>query len=368
MKIQILQENLTKALGRTTRVISSRAQLPVLQNVLLRSESGMLRVIATNMEASVSTLVRAKEEGGGGVCVSAKLLSELVSTMSQETITLEEKDGSLSVSGSKVHAVLPTMPASEFPPVEAGETKGAQKVEKALLVEALSGVLFAAATDDGRPVLTGVKMQQDGDKLVLAATDGYRLSVKKIPYQAKIALNSIIPARALGEVMRIIAEEKEVKEFSLGFVGSSQVVFTIGDTTVISRTLDGEYPPYEKIIPKVHTSSATIDVQTFAKAVKSASIFARDNANIIRLHLSKNGLTISANTPQVGQNTVDVDAQVEGDDTDIAFNSRFLSEFLANCKGDQIVFRMTGSLNPGMFVNPKDDSYLHIIMPVRVQG
>jgi DNA polymerase-3 subunit beta len=368
MKIQILQENLLKALGRTGRIISAKTQLPVLQNVLIKTEGGMLRVTSTNMESSVSSLVGVKEDEGGGVCVSARLLNELITSMPQETITLEEKDGTLKVNGSKTHAILPSLPVGEFPPINISEEKHGVKIENKIFKDALSSVLFAAATDEGRPILTGVRINQEDGELMFAATDGYRLSVKKVQFGGSGKLDLVLPARALSEVLKVISEEKDEKETSFGFIGEGQAVFTVGDTKVITRTIDGEYPDFKKIIPKTHTTEAILDAADFARAVKSASIFARDNANIVKIHISKPGLTASANTPQVGQNTVEVDAEVEGEEADIAFNSRFLTELLSNYQEERLVFQMTGSLSPGLFKPVKDSSFLHIIMPVRVQS
>jgi DNA polymerase III subunit beta len=368
MKVKILRENLLKSLARANRIISTKTQLPILQNVLIKTENGMLKILATNMETSIICLIGVKEEKPGGACVSSRLLTELVTTIADETVVLEEKEGSLFVVGAKTHAQIPTLPAGEFPPLESTKEKNSIVVGKDILKSAFSGLLFAAATDEGRPVLTGVKIQMGPGKLSLAATDGYRLSVKNLDFKGEGGVDVVLPARALTEVLRVVLEEKDAPSTTFGFAGEGQVIFTIGDTKIITRTIDGEYPNFEKIIPKSFATRAVVDKDELEKAVKSASIFARDNANIIKIHLDEGLVTVSANTPQVGQNTVDVEANVEGDGADIAFNSRFLIEFLSNFDGDQVVFEMTGSLNPGAFKASGDETYLHIIMPVRVQN
>jgi DNA polymerase-3 subunit beta len=368
MKIQILQENLVKALSRTGRIISTKTQLPILQNVQLITDEGMLRVTATNMETTVSCSVGAKEEKEGGLCVSSKLLTELVLSLPSETVILEDKGGALTVSTTRMHAVLPGIPSGEFPPIQLLHGKHEYKFEKDFLKKVFGKVLFAAATDEGRPILTGVKITYDKGDLTLAATDGYRLSFTRAPYEKGELLNMVVPARSLGEVYKVIGEEKDGVVVSMSKTEEGLLLFSIGDTKIVTRLIDGEYPNYEKIIPKSHTTRMRADANIFTSAVKSASIFARDNANIVKLHLEEKGATVSANTPQVGQNTVDVDATVEGEGGDIAFNSRFLLDFLNNFDGEEIVFEMTGSLNPGVFKATKNDTFLHIIMPVRVQG
>ncbi len=369
MKLHILQENLLKCLQRTGRIVSNKPQLPILQNILLETQGNLLHITATNMETTVMTTSGAKVEKEGGLCVQAKLLADLVSSLPQETVVLEEKEGALLVSTTRTKATLPGIGKGEFPPMNVPKKeKRMMKGDKDIL-EGLGKALFAAATDEGRPILTGVKMETKGQSLLLAATDGYRLSVVTISDKTGEEFDLVVPARALIEVLKI-AGEKEEGEDGVAFTQAEdgQLTFVIGDTRVMTRILDGEYPDFRKIIPKTHTTRAVFDAGVFSSAVKSAAIFARDNANIVRLHIEKNGMTVSANTPQVGQSAIDVDATVEGDGGDIAFNSRFLTEMLANFPGEEIVFEMTGSLNPGVFHPDKDDTYFHIIMPVRVQG
>jgi DNA polymerase III subunit beta len=368
MKIQILQENLLKSLSRVGRVISSRSQLPVLQNVLITATKEGVSLAASNMEMSMIVRVNAKTEKEGSVCVSGKLLTELVTSLPHEAVFLEEKEGSLLVSTAKTHASLSETPVTEFPQINTTGSGEKTAMEPDVVVDAIGSVLYAASSDEGRPTLTGVKIETTKEETSFVATDGYRLSLKKVSFQKKTPTNMIVPSRALGEIIKSLSEEKNKEPVIFEKTTDGQLLLSVGDTGVVSRLIEGDYPDYARIIPKTHTTKATADKSEFLLAVKSASIFARDNANIVKLLLSKEGITVSANAPQVGQNTVDVDAVVEGDDTDIAFNSRFLLEFLNNFPDDEVVFEMTGSLNPGVFKSKKDALFLHIIMPVRVQG
>jgi DNA polymerase-3 subunit beta len=368
MKAHVLQENLFKAIARAVRIISGKTQLPILQNLLLKTENGILRVTATNMETTISSLVGAKIEKEGEICVSAKLLADLVSSLPQETIIIEEKENQAHVSTSRTHAELLTFSPGEYPAVNLTIGKNPIKIDKKIMLDALSQTLYAAATDDGRPLLTGIKIVSQENGTVFAATDGYRLSVKNVGESTAEPFDLVVPARALTEVYKTLGEEKEDKPLILGKNSDGQLCLLVGDTIVIARLIDGEYPPYAKIIPKNHMCAALFDKNEFQQAVKSAAIFARDNANIIKMHLDQNGLVVSANTPQVGQNTVEVEAKVTGEGGDIAFNSRFLLDFLNNCQFDELLFEMTGSLNPGVFKKNGDDTFVHIIMPVRVQN
>ncbi len=368
MNVSVLQENLLRALTRTGRIVSPKAQLPVMQNVLLVAEGARFRVASTNLETAEVVWVGAKVEKEGGICVSSRLFTDLVMSLPQEAVTLVVEEGTLHVRCGGVKASIPGVSVAEFPPIALFEKKEGIPLHKTAFLDALSGVLFAAATDEGRPLLTGVKIVKKDDGAVFAATDGYRLSLRHLKLSLSGDLDFVVPARALSEVSKVSQEEKEVEAVEMVRVDEGQLVFVIGDTEIHTRPIAGDYPNFEKIIPKLHNTRVLIDKTNLLRAVKSASIFARDNANILRFHIENQTVVVSANTPQVGENQVEVEAKVDGEGGDIAFNSRFLLEFLGGFVGEEVVFEMTGSLNPGVFKSPKDEDYLHVIMPVRVQS
>ncbi len=368
MIVNVLQENLIKSLIRVGRIVPVKPQLPIVQNVLLTTNESRLKITATNLETTEITLVGAKIEKEGGICVSSRLLFEFVSSLPQSTVTMLTKEGSLFIQCGGFRATIPGAPQEEFPPVASVLKKNEISVEKKQIIDAISGVIFSAATDEGRPLLTGVRVVRVEEETVFAATDGYRLSVRRVALKTKEPLDFLVPARALTEVIKVCEEDKAVNDIDIVKPADGQVAFIIGDTEIRTRLIDGEYPDFEKIIPAKHNTRTLLERAALEKAVKAAAIFARDNANIIRFHIENQTLTVSANTPQVGEDEIDVEAKVDGEGGDIAFNSRFLLEFLSNYKEEELLFEMTGSLNPGVFKPTKDDSYLHIIMPVRVQG
>lgn len=369
MKLSILQENLHRGVSRASRIISTKPQIPILANILLVAKEGGLQIISSSLETTERTTVSAKVDKEGGICVPARVFTELVDSLPQDTVLLEEKEKSLFVSCGGVRATIAGINQGEFPSIIETAGKESTVVEKGVLVRALSLVLFAAATDEGRPLLTGVKLTQKKEKTVLAATDGYRLSVYSLLLGFADKTDAVIPARALSELVRVCQEEKEIKEIEFFPVIDGQICIKVGETEIVTRQVDGQYPNYEKIIPPGHTTSTTTDAQGFLRAVKSASIFARDSANIVRLHINKTTLSVSANAPQVGEGSVEIDVKVEGEGGgDIAFNCRFLADLLAVFPGDEVVLETSGSLGPGVFRSPTDPAFLHIIMPVRVQG
>lgn len=261
-----------------------------------------------------------------------------------------------------------TIPAVEYPPVPKRPAKETFSLITTLVSEAFSLVGIAAAADEGRPILTGISIIGSKNILTLAATDGFRLSVvkSKVPFQLEQSF--VLPSRIGVEVIKTALEDKQEKIGVYLPQEKNQAFFVIGDKEIIARLIEGEFPAYEKIIPSSSTTHAVFDREKILSAVKTASIFARQSANVVKLKLEKGNVTISAQASSVGENTTTLDAAIEGEGGEIAFNSKFLSDFLTTFKEEQVVFEMTGPLSPGVFKSEKDEGVLHIIMPVRVQG
>lgn len=369
MKVQILQENLNKGLSIASRSISGKAQLPILANVLIKTEKNRLRISSTNLETGISLWLGAKVEQEGEITVPAKVFTELVSSLPSEKISLEVKGSLLKIKTETTEASLNGIAASEFPNLPTYTEGSLLTLPSQALAEAIDQVVFAAAADEGRPVLTGVLFKLSGKNLSLVATDGYRLSLKTIELDssAKEDVSLLLPAKTLTEVSKIIGEEKN-SHLQLGFTKEqNQVVFVLPELELFSRVIEGDFPDYEKIIPSQLATKAIVDRESFSKSVRVVSIFARDSANIVRLKVAENSLQMSANSPQVGENKNSLSAKVEGPGGEIAFNFRFLQGFLGAVDSPEVSLEMTGPLSPGVFRALGDSSYLHIIMPVRLQ-
>lgn len=366
MDLQVLQVNLLRALVRASRIVPSKPQLPIIQHVLLTTEAGRLKITATNLETTETLLVGAKVNKEGGICVPSRLISEYVSSLPQDTIVLSVVDGALQVQCAGYTATIPGVSASEYPLIPQETLKQPIQMEKSQVIKNLNRVVFSAATDEGRPVLTGVRIVENGTEMVFAATDGYRLSVKKQAIESTQGLDLLVPSRAIAEVLKIAAEEKETETILLSRQKDNQLLFVIGDIEIRTRLIDGEYPNYNRIIPQKYNTRVQFDRESLLRAVRSASIFARDSANIIRLHIQEQQVVVSANTPQVGEDQIVVETKVEGEGGEMAFNSKYLLDFLSTIQEEVLLFEMTGSLNPGVFKLLNDETYLHIIMPVRI--
>ena len=374
MKLQILQENLEKAVTTTSRFASTRAQLPILGNILLTTKKSKVYFSSTNLEISASVKVGAKIEEEGEVSIPAKVVSELVANLPHETITLSAEKEQLKVSTSGFSSTILGMNSSDFPKIPNSiDKEKAMSFSQEGLVKALAQVLFATSTDETRPVLTGVLFQFKKNTLSLVATDGFRLSRKNltIKTEEKIPEDVVIPKTVLGELSRTISDDENVL---LGVQDKEkQVIFGVGDTILSSRLLEGEYPDFEKIIPKELPIKVLVDKEELMRAVKLASIFARESANIVKIKVLKDSVKVSAESGSAGSQETEVDAKVEGSgvgqkDFEIAFNYKFVEDFIHSVVGEEIKMEFSGVSTAAVFTDSTDESYLHLIMPVKIQG
>jgi len=368
VKITLLQENLNKGLSITSHFVSSRAQLPILSNIALQTKENRLKISATNLEVGVNYYCGAKIESEGGTTVLSRTFSEFVSSLPTEKVTLATKKESLEVSCGNYQANFPVIPISDFPEVP---TKVNQKITFSYsdFAKAIKNVVFAASGDDSRPVLSGVHFDFINQECLLSATDGYRLSFKKIKLTDKYLkeIEFIIPSVILNELLRL-KPEGEQSVFELGLANKEkQAVFFLPNLEFSSRLLEGKYPDINKVIPKGKSTSILIEREEFLGAVKTASIFARESANIIKLEIGSGKVKILANAPSLGENISQVEAKIDGDNQRVAFNFRFLVDLLSNLETDQVIIEMQEPLKPVVFKNPKDKDFLHIIMPVKIQ-
>lgn len=366
MKIEVLQENLAKSLSLASRFVNTRAQLPVLGNILLSVKGSKLKISSTNLEVSVSTLVGARVEKEGEITVPGRTITDLITNLNAQSLKLEVDKEHLKISTPNFESTVSGMNASDFPNVpHLVDKEKAISLDRQVFLEALSQILYATSIDETRPVLTGVLFIFQKDYLVLVATDGFRLSQKKILVKTKEAQRLILPKSILLELGRIEAEELYLS-FS---PKENQVVFSSDETVYSSRLLEGEFPDYERIIPASTLTKVLVDKEELLRAVKLASVFAKESANIVKLVISKDSLDVTSESSASGSQTTRIDARVEGEQKmEIAFNYRFLEEFLHSLKGEEVKMELSGPSSPGVFTDPKDPSFLHLIMPVRIQG
>jgi DNA polymerase-3 subunit beta len=377
MKLSCLQENLNRGLNIVGRAVATRTTLPITQNVLIKTDQSRLKLAATNLEMAISGWIGAKVEEEGEITVPARLLTEFVSTLPNDKIdiTLLPKSKTLELKCARFEARISGVDARDFPPIPTVEDGIQTGVSVAALHQAIRQVVFAAASEESRPVLTGVDALFDGNQLTLAAADGFRLAVYKLaldtPVNEKVEV--IIPARTLAELDRLMGDEKEAVVIQVN-PRKSQVLFRMSNIELVSQLVQGNFPQYNQLIPQATGSKATIDVAPFLRAVKTASIFARDSSGIVRLMVVPSGselnpgkVVISARAEEVGDNVGEIDAAVEGTEAKIAFNGKYLLDVLSVLPQEKVILETTSSSSPGVLRPVGADNYIHVVMPMFVQ-
>jgi DNA polymerase-3 subunit beta len=373
MNVSVMQENLARGLGVVSRAVSSRATLPVLANVLLKTEESGLKLTATNLEIGINCWVPGKVEESGEITVPARLLTDLVASLPNQRIDLQlsSKDRTLKVTCGGSRSSIKGIDADEFPVVAAIGEAPATSVDGRALRDALQQVVFAAASDESRPILTGVLTKLTGDTMTLAAADNYRIAVRSLKLEKPVSpeMSIVVPARSYAELMRILPDAEAPIEITIT-PNKSQVLFHVEGIDLVSRLIEGQFPNYEPVIPQSHASRAVLDREAFLSGARRASIFARDSANIVKIEFggeSSNGegVSITAHAADVGDNADALDATVEGSPTSIAFNARYLLDVLANLGTDEAALELSGPLAPGVVRGVGKDDYVHVIMPVR---
>lgn len=369
MKLSVMQENLARGLSVVSRAVSTRSTLPVLANVLLRTEDAGLKLTATNLEIAITYWVPGKIDTDGATTVPAKLLTDLVSSLQGgDRIDLELGNGeTLDLRCGRFESHLKGIDADEFPSIQTTGERPTTRISQRALRRALEETAFAAATDEARPILTGVLWRFEGETLTLAAADNYRIAVKQVPILDPVSdVAVVIPARALTELMRILPDAEEPVDVVLA-QARNQVLFHLEGVDLVSRLIDGQFPNYQSVLPKAHTTRAVLDREELLRAVRPAALIAHESANIVKLQISSNGeagITVSANA-EIGDHVGQVEAAVEGDGTTIAFNAKYLADVLTNVDADQFAIELQGPLAPGVFKPVGDDGYVHVVMPVR---
>jgi DNA polymerase-3 subunit beta len=379
MKVSCLQENLTKGLSIVGRAVASKSTLPVLSNILLATDEGRLKLAATNLELAVVTWIGAKIEDEGAITIPARLLSEFITSLPNDRIDMElnVRTHTVQLSCPSSQAHIKGIDASEFPPipnvVQEGATTATVKIEPDLLREVISQVAFAAAADESRPVLAGVLVSFSDGQLTMAATDGFRLSVRtaNLPVSTPQKLDVLVPARTLNEVARLAADEKEPIEITVT-PNNSQILFHMSNIDLVSRLVEGVFPNYRHIIPASHKTRTVLSTGDFLNASRRASLFAREAANIIRLsirpgeELVPGRISVTATSAEVGDNVNDVDAVVEGEELTIAFNARYLTEVLGALTCAKVGLETGTATTPGVLRPVGDDGFIHVIMPLQL--
>jgi len=376
MKLSCLQENLNRGLNVVGRAVAARSTLPITQNILLSAEQSRLKLAATNLEMATTCWIGAKVEQEGNITVPARLLTDFVNSLPNDLIEINLPAASriLELKSGHSQAHINGIDAADFPPIPQIKDGITTTIEAANLREGITQITFAAATEESRPVLTGINTELDGDQLNLVAADGFRLAVHKTTLGSPVSekFTVIIPARTLNELNRLLGEQEEPLEITVN-KQKSQVLFRLNDAEIVSQLLQGSFPNYSQVIPQSYTTRAVVDISEFLRLTKISSIFARDASGIVRLvitpgaELTPGKVTVSAQAEEVGDNVGEIDALTDGEEAKIAFNVKYLSDVLSVLHQSQVALEVTTPSSPGTIRPIGVDNYVHVIMPMFVQ-
>ncbi len=375
MKVTCLQENLARGLGIVGRAVALRSTLPITSNVLIATEHGRIKLAATNLDIALSCWIGGQIEEEGAITVPSRLLTDFVNSLPADKIalTLSPRSRQLKLVCARNEATIGGMDADDFPPIPSVEGDTLE-IEAKTLREAIAQVVFSAATDDSRPVLTGVDIVVEGDQMTLAAADGFRLAVRKLKLKKKVSERQevIVPSRALSELNRLLQDQEDPVQVTFN-AGKTQVLFKLKDVEMVAQLIQGTFPDYSRLIPSEWGSRAVVEVRDFLQETKIASIFARDGSGIVRITF-ENGeggapgqMTVAARAEEIGDNHGALDAAVEGEASKIAFNGKYLQEVLQVLDGGRVALETTGPSQPGVIRPIDNDNYVHVVMPMFVQ-
>lgn len=365
MELTVTQENLSRALTVVGRVASTKTQLPILSNILLRTDGARLLIAATNLEIASTQYIGAKIVTPGAITIPARLITEFVSNLPKGSIDLKVVGDNLTITSGGYHSVINGVIADDFPelPTINEDSSISYSIKNEEFKQAVSQTIITASNDATRPVLTGVYWHSFEGSLFLAATDGYHLSERQL-IETKSDVSAIIPVTTLQEVLRTIIDEVEMIDV---LFDETQVRFRLGEAEIISRLIDGNFPDYRQLIPKTSEVHFEVAKQEFVRVVKIASLFARESGGSITLTVDgeKKLVSIHSIASQLGENTSELSAEITGDGA-ITLNSRYLSEALSVIEDDTVSFGFNGKIAPSILKSAAPTTnYYHVIMPLK---
>jgi DNA polymerase-3 subunit beta len=360
MKLQVTQENLNKALNHVARVANSRSTLPILSNVLLKTNKNRLSIAATNLDIAITHYIGSKISEEGSITIPARLTQDFVSSLPSGVVDLVLEDQKLHINTDQFQSVINGVSAEDFP-IMPLITKGTSwELDAQALKKALQQVVFAASSDESRPVLTGVYFHSDEGKLFIAATDSHRLADKQLSKTSE-DINLLVPASAMQDLLRILDDTQENISITHD---DQQVLFKVGDVELVTRLIEGNYPDYQKLIPKDFETTAKVKRTELANIAKVSSLFARESAGSITIKVTKDSVSIHSIASQLGENTSSANAEVQGEG-EITLNSRYLLDALGAIGGESVELCFNGKLEPCVIRGSDQSDYTHLIMPLK---
>ena len=374
MKISGLQENIKNGLIAVAHITGRNITLPILNNILIEAKAGNIKLVTTDLEVGITSVIRGKVEKEGSFTVESKIICDYISLLPNKKIDIEKKENKIVIHCDNYKTSIRGMQADEFPLIPTVDKKIYFKTKAEEFRQALAQVIFAVANTETRIELSGVLFVFNKEKLTMAATDSYRLAEKeiKILTDTEEERKVIVPAKTLQEVVRILGGFKsggidERSDEIQFYLSENQILFIIGSTEVVSRIIEGQYPDYKQIIPLKSETVALINRAELIRAVKAASIFSKSGINDISLDLplGKNQVVISSASSQSGENVTELDAAVNGKDNAIVINHRYFLDGINNIGSENVKLEITNGNTPCVLKPEEGSDYLYIIMPIK---
>lgn len=375
MKLSSLQENLKQGLLAVSHVANKNINLPILNNILIEAKNGNIKLIATNLEIGIVSVVRGKIDEDGSFTVDSKIFADFISLLPNKKVDLKQKENNLFIEADNYKTKIIGLSAEEFPLIPSVEKNSFYTANAEEFKAAVGQVIFSASTSETRIELTGILFDFSENRLTLAATDSYRLAEKKISIKTNNAQKDkkiIVPAKTLQEVIRILSNIKEENSIEGGsevkiFVSENQIMFSVGSVELVSRLIEGQYPDYKQIIPQTSKTKVIINKNELVRAVKVTSLFSKMGINSINLDFpkDKNKIIVSSTLGQAGENITELDGVVSGEDNSVVINYRYLLDGLNNFNGENIKIEIIDSNTPCVISEEKDDGHFYVIMPIK---
>jgi DNA polymerase-3 subunit beta len=365
MKVICTQENLKSGLSAVGRIISSSHTLPILNNLLLKTENGLLKVSSTNLEIAITNSIRCKVESDGVLTVASKTLIDLVNNLPNKNITLENKDNQLFIEAENYHTSIKTMPAEEFPLIPSVEGRNQIKLDAQELKIALEQVVFAASTNQTQPEISGVLFVREKGGFRIAATDRYRLAERKISVSDTdfSELEVIVPQKTCLEICRIIANQKGVVEMQFS---ETQVSVNFNEAQIISRLVDGQYPDYRQIIPVEFSTTSITERSAFINALRAVAIFGQNGSSVnILFSANDQQMVLTAESSDLGKSSVELPAKVEGKGGSLVLNYHYLLDCLSGMDSASVIVKMVDDNSPSLVVPEGKNDYIYLVMPIK---
>lgn len=364
MKIICTQENLRAGLQYVSRIVGSSSTLPILNNVLLQTENGQLKISATNLEMGINTLIRCKTEQEGGVCISAKVLLDLVNNLPNENITIEVGENEVSVATARYQTKIKHLPIEDFPLIPSIDEDLVVSVESQQLKETLDSVVFAVSTSETQPEISGVLFKFENNKLVITATDRYRLAEMSIPITTDISRSVIVPHKSVYELSRLLSTVKGSIDLH---ISNNQIALAVSDTYMVTRLIDGQYPEYSQIIPTETGTVITLEHGELLSALKASGIFSKGAGSVTIMYDEEKQLVyINSASQGVGESVVEIPCTIKNGSGSVILNYRYILDLLTNTGADTLNINIIDDTNPVVFRPHAKPQYLYLIMPIRL--